>query len=211
MHLVNHTHTEKLASMSPKQSMLVYEKVGSAKKHEIVAYRSTNNGSVKHTNPDVSVKNRIVTTKSAKPSLKVTHRQWSYRSNAARDWFGLAMKHQTKSTVNTFYVPKSWIVLSASQAKVMKQSAKKIALNNKHQMNSQQAKSMLKQKAQAYVQAKMMKAMQKDPKMTASQKKAVMKQAMHEFKNQMKRKAMQKIMKQVLAKAKTAPEGYVAK
>ena len=207
MHLVNHTHTEKLASVTKQAPMMMYEKLGSAKKHEIVVYKHTNNGKRLHTYPDSHVKDEIHRTNSNHAYLKQTHRLYEYKSNSARLWFGIAQKKQWHATVNKFYVPKKWTVLSAQQAQVMTKAAKQAGAK----ANNPQAKAMLKQKSQAYVKAQVMKAMQKNPKISKAQQKKITKRAVKEFKSQMKQQAAAKLMPQAIKKAKAAPEGYANK
>ncbi|MBA1394606.1 DUF4811 domain-containing protein, partial [Lactobacillus sp. XV13L] len=57
---------------------------------------------------------------SQEPHLVSQKKQWHYRNNFYRALFGVAGNegHHIQ-TVNTFYVPQSWLVLSTGQAKAL--------------------------------------------------------------------------------------------
>lgn len=206
MHLVNHTNGREIASVSKQSPMLIYEKLGSAKKHEIVIYEDR--GRKQHTAPDTMVSNQIIRTNGKTPYLKTTHRNWQYRSGTARFWFGLAQKRQRHSVINRFYVPKRWNVLSVNQVKVMGKSAKEAGSQIKQAMASSQAKAMLKSKAQAYVRTQVVKAMKKNPRMTSKQKAIIIKKAEKSFQVRLKAQATTKVMPRALKAARKAPVGY---
>ncbi|GLB46131.1 DUF4811 domain-containing protein [Philodulcilactobacillus myokoensis] len=209
MHRVNQTKTEQLASVSPSKQMkmLIYQPVGTssaAKKYQVVIYKNHDDQKkTSHTNPDTSVINHIHQNSSVKsPKMVTTKTRWEYKSHSAKLMFDLAQKANTDKTVNDFYVPKNWLVLSAKQAKALPKIMKQEQSNMKAQMSSPQAKMQMQRQAQSFIQAKMMQAMQKNPQMPAQQKAKLMKQLQAEFKQQVQQKAAAQLMPKVMQQVK---------
>lgn len=209
MNLTNHTHTEKIASVASQPKLLINEKLGKQKKHDLVVYKK--NGKTTHTGLDTSVTNHIKRTHGKQAVVKVTKKTWNAKPGISHLWFSLIGKKETAQTVNTFYVPKNWQVMSKQQVNVFKATAKQAAAKAQQQAKNPAVKMQMKQQAKAAVQKAEMTAMQKHPKMTKAQQKAVAKRALKKFKQQMKAKAMQPIMIKALAKAKATPAGYMTK
>ena len=159
MEKVTTTKTTTLASAGSSKAMdlLLYQSVGTADKHRVYIYKQTaSQKKVSHTTANVKTANRVKkTTGSAKLVTKTT--RWTYRSNAMKFWFGIAdNNHELVKRQNTFYVKKTWIVLSTTQAKKLSQLVK-------------QQQATLKSRAKVYVANEVKVAMTKNPNMTKAQ------------------------------------------
>ncbi len=153
------TKTTTLASAgsSKQMDLLLYQSVGTADKHRVYIYKNTaNQKKVQHTKADTKVANHVKTTTST-PKLVTKTTRWTYQSNAAKFWFGLADNdnHLVKRT-NYFYVNKNWVVLSTTQAKAFSKLMK-------------QQQATLKARAKVYVQNQVKAAMVKNPTMSQAQ------------------------------------------
>lgn len=179
---VTTTKTVPLKSAASGQlDMLLYQSIGTADKNRVYIYKtmtdqkkaSTTSASLKTTNHVKS------TTGSTKLVTKTT--RWTYKSGTAKLWFGIADNNkQLIKRTNTFYVQKSWAVLSTVQAKQLSALAK------------QQA-TTLKAQAKTYVQNAVKAAMVKNPSMTQTQLAQLEKQAAAKY----QATAMQNMIKTV--------------
>ncbi|RRK11667.1 DUF4811 domain-containing protein [Lactiplantibacillus garii] len=153
------TKTTTLASASGNKQMnlLLYQSVGTADKHRVYVYKNTaSQKKVSHTKADTKVANHVKTT-SGSPRIVTKTTRWTYKSNAAKFWFGIADNDQELvKTTHYFYVNKDWVVLSTSQAKQFSKL-----------MKAQQA--TLKARAKVYVQNQVKAAMVKNPTMSQAQ------------------------------------------
>lgn len=108
----------KSAGSSKQLDLLLYQSVGTADKHRVYIYKNTTNQKkVSHTTASVKTANQVKTT-TATPKLVTKTTRWTYQSNAMKFWFGLANNDkQLIKRTNYFYINKSWVVLSTTQAK----------------------------------------------------------------------------------------------
>lgn len=159
MEKVTTTKTTTLASAGSSKAMdlLLYQSVGTADKHRVYIYKQTaSQKKVSHTAASVKTSNQVKKTTGATKLVTKTTR-WTYRSNAMKFWFGIAdNNHELVKRQNTFYVKKTWIVLSTTQAKKLSQLVK-------------QQQATLKSRAKVYVANEVKVAMTKNPNMTKAQ------------------------------------------
>ncbi|PWG00005.1 DUF4811 domain-containing protein [Levilactobacillus bambusae] len=173
MHQITETKTQKIYSASPSKqmSMILYQPIGTANKHQVYIYKqSANAKKVSHTQASVTTHNRVKTTTGTnKMTTKTTY--WVYdNANMKRLFWGLKNGHQYVKRENTLYVNKQTIVLSTKQAKVLQKKASD---------KTYQAK--MKAGAQAFVEAQVKTAMMKDPSMSVSDREQLTKQAAAEY------------------------------
>lgn len=161
-------------SASSQMKPLVYQPVGTANKHQVYVYRTSEKATkTVHTQTDSSTTNKVDTT-TKQPYLKVKTTRWTYSNGAARFWFGLTgQNHKYIRRTNTFYINSDWIVLTADQANQLKK-----------QMADKSAQAKMKAQGKAYVTAKVTAAMKQDPTMSASKRAQLTKQATAEFQQQ---------------------------
>ncbi|MFC6180629.1 DUF4811 domain-containing protein [Lactiplantibacillus daowaiensis] len=159
MKQVTTTKTTTLASAGSSKAMdlLLYQSVGTADKHRVYIYKQTaSQKKVSHTAASVKTTNTVKkTTGTTKLVTKTT--RWEYTSNAMKFWFSIADNNkQLIKRQNTFYVKKSWVVLSTTQAKKLSQLVK-------------QQQKTLKSRAKVYVENEVKAAMVKNPTMSKAQ------------------------------------------
>ncbi|BDZ30333.1 DUF4811 domain-containing protein [Lactiplantibacillus sp. WILCCON 0030] len=179
---VTTTKTVPLKSAGSSQmDMLLYQSIGTADKNRVYIYKTmTDQKKVSTTKANVNTANHVKTTTGSTKLVTKTTR-WMYQSNAAKFWFGIANNdNQLIKRTNTFYIQKTWVVLSTSQAKQLSKLAK-------------QQSTTLKAQAKVYVQNAVKTAMVKNPAMTQAQMATLEKQAAAQY----QAKAMQNMIKTV--------------
>jgi len=179
---VTTTKTVTLKSAGSSQlDMLLYQSVGTSDQHRVYIYKTTaDQKKASTTAANVKTANQVKTTTGSTKLVTKTTR-WTYKSGAAKLWFGIADNDkQLIKRTNTFYVQKTWAVLSMSQAKQLSKLAK-------------QQSTTLKVQAKAYVQNAVKAAMIKNPTMSATQLAQLEKQAAAQY----QATAMQKMIQTV--------------
>jgi hypothetical protein len=163
------TKSLKSAGSSKQLDLLLYQSVGTADKHRVYIYKNTTNQKkVSHTTASVKTANQVKTT-TATPKLVIKTTRWTYQSNAMKFWFGLANNDkQLIKRTNYFYINKSWVVLSTTQAKQFSKLMK-------------QQQATLKARAKVYVANQVKAAMAKNPSMTKAQLAKVQKAAAAQY------------------------------
>ena len=182
MEKVTTTKTTPLKSAgSDQMDLLLYQSVGTADKNRVYIYKqTTDQKKVSHTAASIKTTNQVKRTTGATKLVTKTTR-WTYKSQAAKFWFGIADNdHELVSHHNTFYIKKNWVVLSTTQAKKLSTLAK------------QQAKT-LKSRAKVYVGNEVKAAMMKNPSLSKAQLAKLEKAAAARFQAQ----AMQSLLQQV--------------
>lgn len=161
------TKSLKSAGSSKQLDLLLYQSVGTADKHRVYIYKNTTNQKkVSHTTASVKTANQVKTT-TATPKLVTKTTRWTYQSNAMKFWFGLANNDkQLIKRTNYFYINKSWVVLSTTQAK---------------QFSKLMKQATLKARAKVYVANQVKAAMAKNPSMTKAQLAKVQKAAAAQY------------------------------
>ncbi|WP_318766853.1 DUF4811 domain-containing protein [Lactiplantibacillus carotarum] len=151
------TTTLASAGSSKQMDLLLYQSIGTADKHRVYIYKNTaSQKKVSHTKADTKVANKVKTT-TATPKIVTKTTRWSYKNNTMKFWFGIAdNNHQLIKKTNYFYVNKSWVVLSTTQAKQFSKLMK-------------QQQATLKARAKVYVQNQVKAAMVKDPTMSQTE------------------------------------------
>ena len=179
---VTTTKTVTLKSAGSSQlDMLLYQSVGTSDQHRVYIYKTTaDQKKASTTAANVKTANYVKTTTGSTKLVTKTTR-WTYKSGVAKLWFGIADNDkQLIKRTNTFYVQKTWAVLSTSQAKQLSKLAK-------------QQSTTLKVQAKAYVQNAVKAAMIKNPTMSATQLAQLEKQAAAQY----QATAMQKMIQTV--------------
>lgn len=182
MEKVTTTKTQPLKSAGSSQlDLLLYQSVGTADKNRVYIYKTmTDQKKVSTTKASIKTVNHVKTTTGTTKLVTKTTR-WQYENNTAKFWFGIANNDkQLIKRQNTFYVKKTWAVLSATQAKKLSALAK-------------QQSATMKVQAKAYVQSTVKAAMVKNPAMTQTQLAQLEKQAAAQY----QATAMQKMIKTV--------------
>lgn len=182
MKKVTTTKTVALKSAGSSQlDMLLYQSVGTADQHRVYIYKTTaDQKKPSTTTASVKTANQVKTTTGSTKLVTKTTR-WTYQSGTAKFWFGIADNDkQLIKRTNTFYVKKTWVVLSTAQAKQLSKLAK-------------QQSATLKARAKAYVQNTVKAAMMKNPSMTQAQLAQLEKQAAAQY----QASAMQSMIKTV--------------
>lgn len=205
MHLATTTTEKYIYPTTRDSNLLVYSKLGSEKKHMIVTYRTCRKQKKPdHTRLDSYVHNEIKVTNNLSPRLAVTKKVYEYNTPAERFWFGIAMKHKLYNIKNTFYVPKTWTVLSSNQAKTVKRFAKIDANNYKKQNSNPQIQMLMQQQSQQIIQEKLM----ANPPTTSSQEKQDIQKITKQLKEAIAKQTKSKVLQQAISQAKNVPEGY---
>ncbi|MFC6294338.1 DUF4811 domain-containing protein [Lactiplantibacillus daoliensis] len=182
MKKVTTTKTVTLKSAGSSQlDMLLYQSVGTSDQHRVYIYKTAaNQKKAITTAANVKTSNQVKTTTGSTKLVTKTTR-WTYKSGTAKLWFGIADNDkQLIKRTNTFYVQKTWAVLSTSQAKQLSKLAK-------------QQSATLKVQAKTYVQNAVKAAMIKNPTMSATQLAQLEKQAAAQY----QATAMQKMIQTV--------------
>lgn len=170
------------ASPSKQMKLLLYQPIGTANKHQVYIYQTSENAKKKSHTTVNHTTNQVIT-ESGTPRIETQTTRWRYRSGASKFWFGIAGEDgQLVKRHNKIYVNKDWLVLSTDQAK---------ALQKKLKSKSYQAQ--LKAQGKAFVTKQVMAAMKKNPKMSKAQQAKLQKQATAEFQAQ----AMQKLIRSI--------------
>ncbi|MBA1434237.1 DUF4811 domain-containing protein [Bombilactobacillus bombi] len=164
-----------IQSANPHSSLplLLYKNIGTNGKNRVYIYQA--NLKTQHTSPEqTTIK---VKRTSQEPHLVSQKKQWHYRNNFYRALFGVAGNegHHIQ-TVNTFYVPQSWLVLSTGQAKAL---PAKLA--------NPQVKARLKQTVSQQVLAEL----KQHPHYSLTQQK----QLTHQLQTKYQRQALEKLVK----------------
>ena len=167
-------------SKSDQLKPLVYQPVGTENKHQVYVYRLSDNAKkTVHTQTDSQTTNKVVRT-SGSSYLEVKTTRWTYKSGAARFWFGITgQDHKYEKRTNIFHIGKDWVVMTADQANKLKK-----------QMSNKAAQAKLKAEGEAYVKAQVTAAMTKDPSMSKAEIAKVTKTATADFQAQSMKKIL---------------------
>ncbi|HAT55237.1 MAG TPA: DUF4811 domain-containing protein [Lactobacillus sp.] len=190
MHKVTTTTTKRIYSASGSSAngvnMVLYQNIGSKGTENVQIYATkADQKKPGHTQADEFTTNKIKKASGNKATLKTTETRWEYKNHTAKVWFGVAKSHhKLTKRVNTFYLPSSWLHLSTTQAKQLKSQMAK--------MQTPQAKTQMKQQAEAYVKGKLQAAAMKDPSIATDKAKQakLSKQYAAEFQSQLIKKAV---------------------
>lgn len=148
------------ASGSKLLNLLLYKPVGTSGKNNVYIYdKKQSQKTPSHTKADEYTYNKIKTTNSQTAAVTTNTTRWEYKNDFYADlfmWSG--MNHKIVKRVNTFYIPRTWLKLSVSQATKLEKLMKSSAF--KTQMTGQ---------GKQYVETELKAAMMKDPQMTAAQ------------------------------------------
>ncbi|WP_203624600.1 MULTISPECIES: DUF4811 domain-containing protein [unclassified Lacticaseibacillus] len=174
------------ASPSPQLKLLLHQNIGTAGKHSVVIYKTSQKGKATHTKADYDIHNKVVSTSDNVAQMKVRRTEWVYKSGFYSTLFANQNNHLLVSQTNTFSLPKGWYNLTTKQAKALGKQAKAM------QHPSAAQKAAMGQAIQAQVAA----AMQKNPSMSKADQQKLVKQITAKAQQQ----AMAKLIKQIQAK-----------
>ncbi|KRN18677.1 DUF4811 domain-containing protein [Lacticaseibacillus camelliae] len=174
------------ASPSPQLKLLLHQDIGTAGKHNVVIYKTSEKGKATHTKADYDIHNKVVSTSDNVAQMKVRRTEWVYKSDFYSTLFANQNNHLLVSQTNTFSLPKGWYNLTTKQAKELGKQAK--AMQNP----SAAQKAAMGQAIQAQVAA----AMQKNPSMSKADQQQLVKQITAKYQQQ----AMAKLINQIQAK-----------
>lgn len=148
------------ASGSKLLNLLLYKPVGTSGKNNVYIYdRKQSQKTPSHTKADEYTYNKIKTTNSQTAAVTTNTTRWEYKNDFYADlfmWSG--MNHKIVKRVNTFYIPRTWLKLSVSQAPKLEKLMKSSAF-----------KTQMTEQGKQYVETELKAAMMKDPQMTAAQ------------------------------------------
>lgn len=183
------TTTEKQiysADTTGAMQIILYEPIGTNGDENIFIYSPDNHSKkVTYTKVDEFTTNKTEIVNSDTANLKITEVHWKYKSDAYKFWFGIADNNNKLSKqINTFYLPKTWYLLSTSEAKELKQK-----------MSSPEFKKQSKSQATLYIQNKMKNAIVKNPGWATDKSKLLemQKKFANEFQDQMIKKTIQDV------------------
>lgn len=183
------TTTEKQiysADTTGAMQIILYEPIGTNGDENIFIYSpELHSKKVTYTKVDEFTTNKTKIVNSGTANLKITEVHWKYKSSAYKFWFGIADNNNKLSKqINTFYLPKTWSLLSTSEAKELKQK-----------MSSPEFKKQIKSQATLYIQNKMKNAIVKNPSLATNKSRQLemQKKFANEFQDQMLKKAIQDV------------------
>lgn len=180
------TTYQPLHSVSPSKQMkmLLYQPIGTANKHQVYIYQTSENAKKKSHTTVNDTTNQVIK-ESGNPRIETQTTRWRYKDGASKLWFGIAGENgKLIKRHNKIYVNKDWLVLSTDQAKALQKKLK----NKTYQ-------AQLKAQGKAFVTKQIMAAMKKNPKMSKVQQAELQKQATAEFQAQTMQKLIRSIQK----------------
>lgn len=179
MQKVTTTKVQRIYSASNSSLPLaIYKPVGTNGKDNIYIYNTQEKQkTANHTQANEYTSSKIKWTNTINPRMVTTETRWQYKNDFYRflyAWSGMNGTLVKRSNVLEY--PRTYVKLTTTQADKLSKLAK-----------SQQAKqdqANTKQQGQAYVTAKVQKAMSKHPNMTAKEIQQISSQAEQEFQSQ---------------------------
>lgn len=170
------------ASPNAQMPMLLKQTVGTAGKHVVYIYKTDPKKKAVHTKADLAVHNKVSKTSDTTASLTSKTTRWEYQNG----FYGALFNHegagQFVSQHNQLTIPKSWFVLTTTQAKQLSTKLKAL----QHPTAQQKAALATKVKAKA---AELIKA---DPKLATDQT-TLMKQAQKAVQQELIQQAVQDV------------------
>lgn len=181
MHKVTTTTTQRIYPVSSQMPLALYQPVGTSGQDDVYIYKtSPSQAKPQHTQANEFTHSKIKWKKGGNPRLVTTTTRWRYKNDFYRGlcaWSG--MNNTLVKRTNTLEYPRTYVKLTAKQAKQLQSKAQSAA--------GQQAQAAARQQGQTYVTGRVQAAMAKDPQMTADQIRAVTQQAEQEFQAKMVR------------------------
>lgn len=180
MKQVTTTTTQTVEPLSAKLPIALYQPLGTAGNEEVLMYRSSANGKVKHTPADENISSKMKFANVSSLTMKTTKTTWQFKNGFYHLlflWSGMDGTLVKKQTTITY--PREFVKVTPKQMKKLKAALATAKANN--QATQKQALEMA-------VKAKLA----QHPQATAQQKKALA--------QQVQRQAAAKMIKQALAK-----------
>ncbi|QVI38290.1 DUF4811 domain-containing protein [Lacticaseibacillus casei] len=170
------------ASPNAQMPMLLKQTVGTAGKHAVYIYKTDPKKKAVHTKADLAVHNKVSRTSDTSASLTSKTTRWEYQNGFYGALFNHEGADQFVSQHNQLAIPKSWFVLTTTQAKQLSTKLKAL----QHPTAQQKAALATKVKAKA---AELVKA---DPKLATDQT-TLMKQAQKAVQQELIQQAVQDV------------------
>lgn len=181
MKKVTTTTSAKIAPVSDKLPIALYQPLGTAGKEEVLIYRRSATGKVRHTPADENISSQMKFAAVSSPTMTTTKTSWQFKNSFYRALFlwsgmnGTLIKQKT-----TITYPREFVKVSVQQMKKLKKQLKQTA--------NPSAQAAQKQAMSAAVAAELA----KHPRATPQQKQAIA--------QQVQRQAAAQMIKQALAK-----------
>lgn len=161
MDKIVHTKTVKIYSASGNaMNIVLYQNIGTSGQKNVFIYKKhPEDTKMTHTQANEATTNKVITSHASSAKLKIDETRWQYKSQWAKFLFEIADNdHQLIRRENQFYLPKSWLKLSTTQAKELKK-----------EMASSVFKANAQKQAAVYVRTKLKAAIIKNPSLATNQ------------------------------------------
>ncbi len=171
------------ASPNKQLPLMLYKNIGTSGKHKVYIYKSNPKAKATHTKADFAVNNQIKQVSGTTASVQKQVTTWRYRNSFYKLLFSNKNQGKFEKETNVIKVPKTWYVLSTTQAQKLAKKAKTLTKMSPAD----------KARQKMVVEKQVMAARKKNPKMSAQEQASLV----QKITDQMKQQAVKKLIDEV--------------